>query len=236
MSDPELMDDLDAVLQNDDSTHSRLGGCLFLAAFFVVGTIAVSVYDIPYVDDVVESEFVTKMADKVRGTEAEDDVDEVIEFSEAPDDEPAAHEVVGDEPPPETPEEYEGPTSAYLEEGFDPDHVEFDFGGASSADDGDKLPRVLSAHQIQTIVDTHRDELVDCYSNELDTNPDLAGRVDLDFAVTPDGQVAMVRVVDSTLESTAAEDCFVERARHWRFPETNHELPTRFETDFTFSN
>ena len=127
---------------------------------------------------------------------------------------------------------YEGPTSAYIEEGADSDFLDLSF--ADSGPEERSGPRTLSQRAIQQVINRHQRELLSCYGEELQNDPDLAGDVDFEFAIDPTGRVIMAKVAGSSLRSKAAEDCFVERARHWDFPETSGEIPTRFQTSMTF--
>ncbi|MFU8805264.1 MAG: AgmX/PglI C-terminal domain-containing protein [Bradymonadaceae bacterium] len=126
--------------------------------------------------------------------------------------------------------EYEGPTSAYIEEGADDRDVAFGFADGAQAGE-----EVLSNAAIQRVVNSRQMELVACYGEQLQEDPELEGRVDFEFAIAPDGHVAMVKVTGSALRSKAAEDCFVEKARHWQFPSIDSDIMTRFDTDFMFT-
>src|SRR5690554_5529957 len=148
---------------------------------------------------------------------------------------PAEHLEIDDED--ELPE-YEGPSSAYIEAGADSNVLQFGFGSenaGSDQPDDQKTPRMMSDENVQFVVSRNQNDLIACYDEELQYDETLAGKVDFEFAVAPDGHVAMVRVSRSTLRSKDAEDCFVEKARHWKFPKTNQDILTRFETDFTFA-
>lgn len=126
------------------------------------------------------------------------------------------------------PEEYV-PTSAYIEEGADNRDLEFGFGGGTTGSE------VLSNGMIQNVVTGGQNDLIGCYAEQLQENQDLEGKVFFEFAVRPNGRVAMVKVTDSSLRSKEAEDCFVEKARHWQFPAVDSDILTRFDTDFMFS-
>jgi uncharacterized protein YxeA len=128
--------------------------------------------------------------------------------------------------------QYAGPTSAYIEEGADNRDVELSFG-----QDGDREPtgiRSLTNRHIQQVMHQNQRELLGCYGAELAEYPDLAGEVEFEFAVYPAGNVAMVRVKESSLRSHEAEDCFVEHARHWNFPATDQDGLARFTTSINF--
>ncbi len=150
---------------------------------------------------------------------------------------PTEHRAIDEEDDDELPE-YEGPSSAYIEAGADSKTLQFGFGqenAAADQQDDRKVPRLMSDDNVQFVVTRNQNDLMSCYGEELQYDETLAGKVDFEFAIAPDGHVAMVRVTRSTLRSKDAEDCFVEKARHWKFPKTNQDILTRFETDFTFA-
>jgi outer membrane biosynthesis protein TonB len=56
-----------------------------------------------------------------------------------------------------------------------------------------------------------------CYEAEAQGDPDLAGRVNVAWAVDPSGAVRSVVVTSSTLENEAVESCIVRNIQGWRF-------------------
>ena len=125
------------------------------------------------------------------------------------------------------PNDYE-PTSSWMEDGLNPDvaHLDLSDGQSDQWRDLDE--------EIRREVHSRYNDLIPCYAKALEQE-DLAGRVDLRFGIAPDGHVAMVEVIHSELESKPTEDCLVEAARHWTFPETGRSNLTKFESDFTFT-
>lgn len=121
------------------------------------------------------------------------------------------------------------PSSAYIEEGADNRNLEFGFGEGATGSE------VLSDGMIQNVVTRGQNDLIGCYAEQLQENQELEGQVFFEFAVRPNGRVAMVKVTDSSLRSKEAEDCFVEKARRWQFPAVDSDILTRFDTDFMFS-
>ncbi len=128
--------------------------------------------------------------------------------------------------------EYSGPTAAYIEEGADNRDVELSF----DVEDNREPTGIMNLNNrhIQRVMAQNQRELLSCYGDQLADYPDLEGEVEFEFAVRPSGEVAMVRVKDSTLRSHEAEDCFVERARHWSFPATDQSQLARFSTSVDF--
>jgi hypothetical protein len=161
----------------------------------------------------------------------------VPETAELSGDISSATESAGAEPvapsEPAAPEGPYEPTSEWIEPGLDPEVTNLAMGGGEREPDPN-LPEVFSGRAIQQVMNAHQQELVRCYADGLEVDPDLAGRVFFDFGVAPDGHVAMVRVTSSKLRSKETEDCFVEKARHWSFPATRRSVLTRFDTDFNF--
>lgn len=125
------------------------------------------------------------------------------------------------------------PTSEYIEPGLDPDVTTFAMDKGGKPVDPN-LPEMLSEAAIQQVSNQHQRELIGCYAQALKDDSDLAGRVFFNFGVAPDGHVAMVRVTKSGLRSKSTEDCFVDKARRWRFPATRRQVLTRFDTNFNF--
>ena len=126
------------------------------------------------------------------------------------------------------------PTSAWIEEGLDPNVTTFGFGGNAPAE---PVGPELSEYQIQQLVNQRQTELMSCYADALAQIPedvDLQGKVDIQMGIAPDGHVSMVTVTGSTLESKQTEDCIVDKARAWSFPPTNRAALMKFDTDFTF--
>jgi hypothetical protein len=128
------------------------------------------------------------------------------------------------------------PTSAYVEEGADSNVTQFGFGsgGSSSGKDAPGQVQRLSDSTVDNIMKRHQNELIQCYAKGLQER-DMKGKVDFAFAVAPDGHVAMVKVTRSGLRSKKVEDCFVQKAKDWKFPKSGGGQLTKFDTDFTFT-
>ena len=126
------------------------------------------------------------------------------------------------------------PTSEYIAEGFDPDKRLIDFSNSKPAAGSGPRVDILTTSDVQRIVYNRANDLIPCYQKTLDRRPDATGRVHFSFGLDPSGEVVMVRIPKSGLESTVAEDCMVEKTRRWDFPETGLEIVTRFKTSMMF--
>lgn len=77
----------------------------------------------------------------------------------------------------------------------------------------------LDKDVIAKIIRSHQNEIKYCYETELNKNPSLAGKVAVAFTIDPAGAVAEANVTETTLNSSAAENCMLSRIRRWKFPE-----------------
>lgn len=77
----------------------------------------------------------------------------------------------------------------------------------------------LDRDQIAKVIRRHESEIKYCYESALSQAPDLKGKVAVMFTIDPAGAVADAQVAESTLGSSAAEQCIVNRIRRWKFPE-----------------
>ncbi|HEX5661767.1 MAG TPA: AgmX/PglI C-terminal domain-containing protein [Polyangiales bacterium] len=76
----------------------------------------------------------------------------------------------------------------------------------------------LSKEVIRRVIQRHINEVRFCYEQELSSRPDLGGRVQVKFIVSPSGAVQAANVESSTLGATRAENCIAQAVRRWTFP------------------
>jgi TonB family protein len=76
----------------------------------------------------------------------------------------------------------------------------------------------LSKDEIQRVINAHVGEIQYCYEKQLRGNSGLAGRVVLEWTVTPAGAVSVVKVSTSSLSSSDATNCMMDRVKKWKFP------------------
>lgn len=76
----------------------------------------------------------------------------------------------------------------------------------------------LEADIVRRIVRAHINEVRHCYNRGLVDNPDLAGRVTVEFTVPGDGKVSAAAVDTTTLPKDDVEKCIVKAVKRWRFP------------------
>ena len=76
----------------------------------------------------------------------------------------------------------------------------------------------LSAETIRRVVRRHRNEVRYCYSQALQTRPDLEGRIGMRFLISSSGAVQTAFVSNSTLQNQSTERCVTDAVRRWVFP------------------
>jgi len=86
---------------------------------------------------------------------------------------------------------------------------------SASAKPGDE---VLSKESLDTVVNEHASDVSACYDAALAVWPGTKGRVATSFVIWFDGQVALARTGESTLDNPMLECCINTAVRSWTFP------------------
>ena len=76
----------------------------------------------------------------------------------------------------------------------------------------------LPKSAIQKVVKANIQQIQACYETQLAKKPSLAGKVIIQWIIDEEGAVTTAVTTDSTLNSSATEDCLVQLVSKWRFP------------------
>ncbi|MCB9599500.1 MAG: AgmX/PglI C-terminal domain-containing protein [Polyangiales bacterium] len=76
----------------------------------------------------------------------------------------------------------------------------------------------LSKEVIRRVIRRHINEVKFCYEQELNARPDLEGRVEVRFIISPTGSVQTAMVQSSTLSNNRVESCITQSVQRWTFP------------------
>ena len=76
----------------------------------------------------------------------------------------------------------------------------------------------LDKELIRRIIRRHLNEVKFCYEKELTRNPNLQGRVMVQFTISPTGSVVASIVQSSTMGNPIVEQCIAGAVRRWEFP------------------
>lgn len=76
----------------------------------------------------------------------------------------------------------------------------------------------LDRDQIAAVINRNKGQIIYCYEQGLQRDPDLRGRVSVDFTIGSNGRITTAKVAQSSLESKSVESCMVAKMRGWQFP------------------
>lgn len=77
----------------------------------------------------------------------------------------------------------------------------------------------LDKSLIDAVVKRHMNQVRYCYQRELSRDPDLSGKVTVQFVIARDGSVSKAKIKSSSLGSEAVESCITDRFLRLDFPE-----------------
>ncbi len=83
--------------------------------------------------------------------------------------------------------------------------------------------RLLAREEVEgtgsgRVIRSHLAEIRFCYERELTKNPNLLGRISVQFTVAASGEVIASLLQNSTMDNASVEDCVVRTVRQWKFP------------------
>jgi hypothetical protein len=82
----------------------------------------------------------------------------------------------------------------------------------------DKVTGDVDRDLIRRIVRAHLNEVRSCYNAGLTRNPNLAGRVTIQFSIVGTGKVASAVVESNTTGDSAVGNCIAQAVKRWKFP------------------
>jgi TonB family protein len=86
----------------------------------------------------------------------------------------------------------------------------------------------LPPERVREVAMQHADEVERCVATSVEGSRVLAGRIELEMTVQPDGHVEMITVVSSTTGVPAFDACIVDAARSWVFPAPGARVAIRY--------
>lgn len=76
----------------------------------------------------------------------------------------------------------------------------------------------LDRDVIAGVIKQHIGQIKYCYERQLSANPDLYGKIKVQFSIDSDGLVNSQSIGQSTLKSALVEECILRRIATWKFP------------------
>lgn len=90
----------------------------------------------------------------------------------------------------------------------------------------------LEHEAIRRVIQQHIGEVRDCYQQEMDKHPTLAGELSVRFRISGAGAVTEAAVMQSTLNSPSVERCVITSLRSWVFPKARGETVVNYPFAF----
>ena len=76
----------------------------------------------------------------------------------------------------------------------------------------------LTAAQIKSVVQKHIGAIRYCYERQLTANPNLYGKIKVEFVISPQGRVVTQNVKSTTMKNKMVEGCILRKIKRWNFP------------------
>jgi len=77
----------------------------------------------------------------------------------------------------------------------------------------------LDMNQIAAVINKNKGQIIYCYEKGLQAEPDLRGRVAMQFVIGASGKITTLKVAESSLASRTVETCMASKMRSWQFPQ-----------------
>lgn len=90
----------------------------------------------------------------------------------------------------------------------------------------------LDQDQINSVVQSHIGQIVNCYEQGLQSKPSLSGRISVNFNINGSGAVNAARIANTSVDSKKVESCIVAKLRGWKFPRPVGQVNVRVTYPF----
>ncbi len=84
---------------------------------------------------------------------------------------------------------------------------------------GESFTGTIDREAIRRVIRENQRQIQACYEKSLNKNPNLYGKVILEWVIIGNGRVSNATVASSTLRNSEVENCVLSRLRTWKFPE-----------------
>ena len=103
------------------------------------------------------------------------------------------------------------------------------------ADESGRLKSAMDREIIQEVVREDRDGLRACFNEALASDPELTGRLVIQWVIGSTGEVVSAEVFESELENDAFHECVTDLVLEWEFPPPDGGGVVRVNYPFNFS-
>jgi outer membrane biosynthesis protein TonB len=77
----------------------------------------------------------------------------------------------------------------------------------------------LDRDQIAAVINKNKGQIIYCYEQGLQGQPELRGRVSVQFVIGAKGRITVASVAQSSLRSKLVEGCMLAKMKTWQFPQ-----------------
>lgn len=92
----------------------------------------------------------------------------------------------------------------------------------------------LDRDAIAEVIKRNLGQIRYCYERQLSSNPDLYGKVLVNFVIGADGSLGAQKIGNTTLKSDMVEGCILRRMAAWKFPQPKGGTQVRVSYPFLF--
>ncbi len=87
-----------------------------------------------------------------------------------------------------------------------------------SLDEETEVDGGLTADQIARVVKKNLGAVRYCYERQLAANPNLYGKIKVEFVISPTGKVTTQKIKSTTMKNALVEGCILRKIKRWAFP------------------
>jgi outer membrane biosynthesis protein TonB len=91
----------------------------------------------------------------------------------------------------------------------------------------------LEMSQIEAVIQQNIGQIFYCYEKGLQSQPQLNGRVAVNFLINGSGRVQMAQVGRSSLKAASVEKCMTGKIKNWKFPKPHGNVDVNVSYPFT---
>jgi hypothetical protein len=98
-----------------------------------------------------------------------------------------------------------------------------------------KEEKMIQKDWVLKIIKSESKSIRSCYEEGLKTNPDLVGKILVDFEIEVNGSVQVVKVESSTINNQIVENCLIEKIKTFTFPPPPEKTVVQVKFPFIFT-
>ena len=94
----------------------------------------------------------------------------------------------------------------------------------------------LTKEEVAKVIHSHLHEIRFCYENAILSDPNLAGKLLIDFKINSKGIVPVAQVGEASLKDATVTKCLLTKLKNWKFPEPRGGVVVAVSYPFIFKS